>query len=67
MLEEYLISEYKAKKWPFFGYLRILHHFRHEDISDEIETLIKEKKIRFREGINCKLIEIGQRIIKQCE
>lgn len=58
MLAEYLISQYKIKKWPFFSLIEVLNHFNGINIHEELKVLEKEKKIRFRDGINGKLIEI---------
>lgn len=53
----YLQNEYSASKWPFFSLVEILNKFG-ESGRKELNQLAKEGKVRKREGMNVKLIEL---------
>lgn len=53
---EYLESKYQKTKWPFFSEIEVMNKFK--GCNDELNQLFKEGKIRVREGMNARLIEL---------
>ena len=57
MVEKYLTEEYERTRWPFFRLVDVLNKFG-EPGRDELNRLAREGKVRGRNGMNGKLVEL---------
>lgn len=67
-LENYFLSQYRITKWPFFSHVKVLNHFKKEfgvNVQTELDSMIADRKIRYRPSVNGQLIEMGSKLINQ--
>lgn len=66
-LESYLIAEYTKTKFTFFNHIEILIYFKKNfnvNVQDELDQMVKDKKIRYRPSFSGQLVELGRRLIE---